>query len=181
MRYRSLYYIVPALVFLAIIIFYTLVSANSDLVVDVHEKGEYAVVATKSPIVKDEFGFVDAKRADGWSGLILDENIRLTLDDEEPYCVPSGDGNNFFLSKRLHRGEYRCVFEVYQKTSDSFDSVKKFVSSKGLRLYTNDYSRGVIWIPASCKSGVKECQIDLDFLRDKKMIWEREKGVEGIK
>ncbi|WP_419637552.1 hypothetical protein [Thiolapillus sp.] len=161
------------LVFIVILASNLLMSANSDSVVDVSNKTEYMIVAIKKPTVKDGFGFIEAKRTDGWSGVVLDENIKLNIDDEKLCFSSSTVGYRFFVSKKYRGSGYQCVFEVYQKTNDSFGSVKKFVNDKELQLYTNDYSRGVIWIPASCENNVKECQSDLDYLRDRKMILEK--------
>ncbi|MET0116415.1 MAG: hypothetical protein ABW090_03220 [Sedimenticola sp.] len=126
---------------------------------------EFIIVTARDQVGSNEIVNIDGNRADGRSGLILNEPVKLRIQDIS-YCrSPDGD-YSFYMARYIGNGIYECIFEVYQKTADSFKSVKKFVEKNKLSLYTSDFSRGVMWIPASCQYNLKKCQIELNFLRD---------------
>ena len=150
-----------------------IMGSGSDPGTHEHALRESIVAVTNGPVKKNELGIISAKRADGWSGFILEEAVKFRI-NERSHCNPSVDGYSFFVSEHLGDGTYKCLFEVFQKTNDTFKSVQKFIDSNNLSLYTNDFSRGVIWIPASCMSDINKCRSDIEFLRNHKESWEKD-------
>jgi hypothetical protein len=110
---------------------------------------------------------VSVELIDGISGLGTGKVANLySAKREHDICIPSDSKDSYFLAAYKGGRIFNCLFEVIQVTNDRYRSVKNFIKENNIFLYTDDFGRGVIWIPAVCEYDIMECQKQINILRN---------------